>query len=89
MIREQQVVKDEEGPTQGPTRDVDQLARTHGPRVIFPNEAREVIYAGNQCIYEHVRREQDRPRFFVGDCERGNDRDNSVPCALGLGDTCK
>ena len=84
MIREQEVVKDEEGPTQSPTRGVDQLVRRHGPWVAFPKEASEVVHTGNHGSYDRVRREQDRSRFFVGNRECGDDRNDSVPCALGL-----
>ena len=84
VIREQEVVKDEEGPAQGPTRNFDKLFRRHDPWIIFPKEASKVVYPGNQSVCERVRREQDRPRFFVGDGECGNNRDDSIPYALGL-----
>ena len=43
-----------------------------------------MVHARNQSVRERVRREQDRPRFFMGDSERGDDRDDSVPGALSL-----
>ena len=48
-----------------------------------------MVHAGNQSVGKCVRREQDRPSFFVGDRECADDRDDSVPCALGLGTRAK
>ena len=56
MIREQEVVKYEEGPAQGPSRGVDQLVRGRDPSVFFPQEAGEVVYAGYQSVRERVGR---------------------------------
>ena len=84
MIREQEVVKNEQGPTQGPTRSVDQLVREHYPRVVFPKEAGQLVRARYQGVCERIRREQGRPGILVGDRERGDDGDDSVSCALGL-----
>ena len=57
MIREQEVVKDKEGPAQGPTRGIYQLVRRDGPWVVFPEEAREVVHAGYQSTRKGVRGE--------------------------------
>lgn len=84
MTRKQKVVKDEEGPTQSPTRGVDQLVRRHGPWIVFPKEASEVVHTGNHGSYDCVRRKQDRSRLFVGNRECGDDSNDPVPCALGL-----
>ena len=54
MIREQEVVKDEEGPTQGPTRGIDQLVRRHYMWVVLPKEADKVVHTGNQSVRECV-----------------------------------
>lgn len=54
VIRKQEVVKDEQGPTQSTTGSVDQLVRRHGPWVVFPKEASEVVHAGNQGGYDRV-----------------------------------
>lgn len=84
MIRKQEVVKHKQGPAQGPTRSIHQFVRSHDVWVVFPQETREVVEMGDQGIRKGVRREQDRPRFFVSDRERGNDRDNPLPRVLGL-----
>ena len=83
MIRE---VENEEGLAQGPTRGVDQLVREHYPWVVFPNEAGQLVRTRYQTrsVRERVRREQGRPGILVGSRERGDDGDDSVPCALGL-----
>lgn len=39
MICEQEIVKDKQGPAQGPARGVDQLVRGYDPSVVLPEEA--------------------------------------------------
>lgn len=57
VIGEQEVVKDEEGSAQGPTRGIYQLARQNRPWVVFPDEAGEVVHAGGESVRERVRGE--------------------------------
>ena len=71
MIREQEVVKDEQGPAQGPTRSVDQLVGECYLWVIFPKEAGQLIHVRYWSGRECVQREQGHPGILMGNRERG------------------
>ena len=50
VIREQEVVKNEEDPAQSPARSLDQFVREHYPWIVYPKEVGQLVRGRYQSV---------------------------------------